>query len=107
MKITSAFLSGHFSKGAFLSVSTFSVGLRVTDPAGIFPLTETINICKLIYVAETIPFFLHKSQLCRELPAVFRLVARSSTLLFSSHECLDAQQCSALDRTRSTVFDRE
>jgi len=40
--MASAFLSGHFYRGAFLSIKNLSVGFMVTDPAGILPLTEII-----------------------------------------------------------------
>jgi hypothetical protein len=49
VKVTYAFLSGHFSNGAFLSMIIFSVGLMVTVPAGIRPFAETMHIKRLIF----------------------------------------------------------
>jgi hypothetical protein len=46
--MTVAFLSGHFSKGIFFYALILVVGFNKIDPAGIFPLVETINIVRVI-----------------------------------------------------------
>lgn len=105
--IASAFLSGHFSRGALLSVRMVSVGEMETVPAGILPLTEIMKICRLICMDPDLPFCLRRPLASTGPQHPFRWTGWWGTIPSWVRRCPDVQRYFVLGVWASTVFEGE